>query len=343
MSFSIQPQGGIIMLRFFNHLVVLFALVSLPGLSARGQLAGSRAGVGEVTAGLAELAPLAPDVAQGYIAVDGRAVVRVRATEIRVVLAVTGESQTTQECPKTVDATIERLKAAWAEIGIAPEKIVVDFIAVLPRYEWSVEKQGNVEVGMERKAGFRMQTNVHLTAKGESEAQAAINCAFQEGVTDILAFDYWSKDLDEVQVAARAQALKAAQSKAEVLLGAIFEKRPPAINVQEQTVVHYPDSLYHSFTNSYDESVTPSFRRDIPFIRAPRARNTYYRGLVGDADVQPRELPMSPEISVASTVRLYFESPTAKPAKRKAAKRAKKTCHSPTQSPPTLNSIGGPP
>jgi uncharacterized protein YggE len=304
------------MLRLLPGLAVLLALVSLPGSPARGKLAGSRAGVGEGAAGVAELAPLAPDVALGYIAIDGRAVVRVPATEIRVVLAVTGEGPTARECQKTVDATIERLKAAWTTMGIAPEKIVVDFIAVLPQYEWSVEKQGNVEVGTERKAGFRMQTNVHLAAQGESEAQAAINGAFQEGVTDIIAFDYWNKDLDEVKVAARAQALKAAQSKAEVLLEAIFEKRPPAINVQEQTVVRYPDSLYHSFTNVYDESVTPSFRRDIPFIRAPRPRNTYYRGLVGDGDVQPRELPMSPEISVVSTVRLYFESPAAKPAKK---------------------------
>jgi len=311
------------MLRYFSGLAVFFALVSLPESLALGQLAGSRAGLGEDAAGVADLASLAPDVAQGYIAIDGRAVVRVRATEIRVVLAVTGEGQTAQECQKTVDATIERLKAAWTKMGIAPENVVVDFIAVLPQYAWSVEKQGNVEVGTERKAGFRMQTNVHLAAKGESAAQTAINAAFQEGVTDIIAFDYWSKDLDEVKVAARGQALKAAQSKAEVLLGAIFEKRPPAINVQEQTVVRYPDSLYHSFTNTYDESVTPSFRRDIPLIRAPRSRNTYYRGLVGDGDVQPRELAMSPEISVASTVRLYFASPAAKPAKKKAAKLAK--------------------
>jgi uncharacterized protein YggE len=265
---------------------------------------------------VADLAPLSPEVAQGYIAIDGRAVVRLRATEIRVVLAVTGEGPTAQECQRGVDATIERVKAAWARIGIAPEKIVVDFIAILPQYEWSVQKQDNVEVGTERKAGFRMQTNVHLAATGESEAQAAINGAFQEGVTDIIAFDYWSRDLDEVKVAVRAQALQAAQSKADVLLGTIFEHRPPAINLQEQTLVHYPHSLYHSFSNTYEESVTPSFRRDIPFIRAPRPRNTYYRGVVGDSDVQPRELPMSPEISVASTVRLYFQSPAAKPAEK---------------------------
>jgi uncharacterized protein YggE len=302
------------MLRYFNSLVAICLLASLLGLPARGQLAGSRAGVAVDGGEVADLAPLAPDVVLGYIAIDGRAVVRVRATEIRVVLAVTADGPTAQECQQAVGATIERLTAAWAKMGIAPEKMIVDFIAVLPQYEWSVEQRGGVEVGTERTAGFRMQTNVHLAAKDESEAQAVINRAFEEGVTDIIAFDYWCKDLDEVKVAARAQALKAAQSKAEVLLGAIFEHRPPAINVQEQTVVRYPDSLYHSFSNTYEESVTPSFRRDIPFIRAPRPRNTYYRGLVGDGDVQPRELPMSPEISVVSTVRLYFESPATKPA-----------------------------
>ncbi|MHB8972363.1 MAG: hypothetical protein ACYC3X_14045 [Pirellulaceae bacterium] len=63
--------------------------------------------------------------------------------------------------------------------------------------------------------------------------------------------------------------------------------------------------------NSYDEEVTPAVRSDVPFIRAYRPRNTYYRGLNHDGDVQAAGLPMQPEISVVSTVRLYFESPAA--------------------------------
>jgi uncharacterized protein YggE len=302
------------MMRFVHGLALFLVVAPLSGTLALGQLAGSRAGVGEGADGMIELPTLPPEVVRGHIAIEGRAVVRVRATEIRVVLAVTGEGPTVPECQKTVDSTIERLKAAWAKMGIAPEKMVVDFIAVLPRYEWKVEKPEGIELGTERKAGYRMQTNVHLAARGEDEARAAINAAFGEGIADIIAFDYWSKDLDETKAAARALAIKEALSKSEVLLGAIFEKRPPAINVQEQTVVRYPDSLYHSFTNTHDESVVPEFLRGMSLIRAARPRNTYYRGLTGDSDVQPRELPMSPEISVVSTVRLYFASPAAKPA-----------------------------
>jgi hypothetical protein len=160
-------------------------------------------------------------------------------------------------------------------------------------------------------------------AKGEAEARTALGRALDQGVTDIIAFDYWSKDLDEVKVKVRQQALVAALGKADVLLGALFADRPPAINVQERTTVQYPDSLYHSFVNVVDEAAANYGRRDLPFIRAYRPRNTYYRGLCSDGDVQPRELAMSPEISVISTVRLYFKSPAADAKKEAPAPKSK--------------------
>ena len=83
------------------------------------------------------------------------------------------------------------------------------------------------------------------------------------------------------------------------------------INVQEQVEVHYPESLYHSFTNAVDQEVIPDAWRNQTLIRAQRPKNTYYRGFYSDGDVQPRDLPMKPEISVVAIVRIYFESPAA--------------------------------
>ena len=79
--------------------------------------------------------------------------------------------------------------------------------------------------------------------------------------------------------------------------------------MQEKTAVRYPDSMYASFRASSEETMTPSWRRELALIHADRPRNTYYRGLNTDGDIQPRELPMRPEISVISTVRLYYRSP----------------------------------
>jgi hypothetical protein len=55
------------------------------------------------------------------------------------------------------------------------------------------------------------------------------------------------------------------------------------------------------------------------FIHAYHPRHTYYRGLFSNSDVQPHDLPMKPEISVVSTVRLYFKSPASEDVKKKEA------------------------
>lgn len=302
--------------------VLLVAVALFPLTPASAQLSGSRVGVagGDIRDQAHEssgLPPLNPEVAQGYITIEGKAELRVKPTEIRIVLAVTAEGKTPSECKRKVSDTIKLLTAAWQKNGIAQENIVEDFIAVLPRYEFEIETIRDREVAVEKKAGYLMQTNLHLAVQNDAQAMEAINVAFENDVADIIAFDYWSKELDELKVKARAQAVKAAKEKSDTLLGALFESQPPVINLQEATRVYYPESLYESFTNSNDAEYQTSWsRRDIPEIRTFRPKNTYYRGLYPNADVQSKELPMRSEISIVSTVRLYFESPAAKESRK---------------------------
>ena len=299
----------------FNRVVLLLGIILAPFVTAEAQFSGSRGGIsreGAPVHAVPALEKLSPEVAQRYITIDGQAELRVKPTEIRVVLAVTAEGKTPAECKRLVSESTETLTAAWRELGISQEDIVEDFIAVLPRYEFEIERIRDREVAVEKKVGYLMQSNVHLAVKSDAEAMSAINIAFENGVADIIAFDYWSRDLDQLKVKARAEAVKAAREKADVLLGTLFEKKPRVINLQESTRVCYPESLYESFANSSDADYQTSYsRRDIPQIRTFRPKNTYYRGLYLDGDVQSKELPMRSEISVVSVVRLYFESPVA--------------------------------
>ncbi|MGO9111789.1 MAG: SIMPL domain-containing protein [Thermoguttaceae bacterium] len=307
------------MSRPLSGLAVLLVVSCFALTSAQAQMGGSRAGIeaAEQADRLLDLPSLDPKVAVSYITLDGRAETRVRPSEIRIVLAVTAEAETAEKCQQSITATVERLKAAWSKIKIAPENIVVDFIAVLPCYGWNMEKRDKVEVGIEKRSSYRMQSNVHLAVPNGSQAEAALAQAFEQGITDIIAFDYWSRDIDEVKVKVRQEAVKAARAKAEDLLTPLFSTKPPIINVQEKTTVRYPESLYSSFRAS-EEAVIEDLRRNVPRIHAYRPRNTYYRGLSSDGDILPRQLPMSPEISVVSTVRLYFSSPVSGAAKEES-------------------------
>ncbi len=100
----------------------------------------------------------------------------------------------------------------------------------------------------------------------------------------------------------------------------MFDERPPIINLQEDTAIRYPESLYESFERVEAGSINTPSRSAMSQIRAFRPRNTYYRGLYTDGDVQADTLPMRPEISVVSTVRLYYESPAAAMAREERAK-----------------------
>src|SRR5690606_17529640 len=125
----------------------------------------------------------------------------------------------------------------------------------------------------------RMQTNVHVAVSADAQAMKVLAAAFNENVTDIIGFDYFSSNLDQARVQARLAALEAARSKADVLLRAVFDERPRPISRQEETIGRYPDSLYHSFVHAAAEIIAPAFRRDLPRIRSPRPQNTFDRGL----------------------------------------------------------------
>lgn len=296
--------------------------------SAYGQMAASRLGIEDYSAEVGALPVLTREVAESFITLDGRAEVRVPPTQIRIVLAITSEGESAQICQQAIQGSVAGLKERWQKRKITTDNVVEDFIAILPVHEWSIEKRGEAEVGVERRSGFRMQTNIHVSLPNDDTATTALTAAFEQGITDIIAVDYWSPELDAAKSRARDLALKAAREKADSLLKTLFTTPPVVINVQEQTAVRYPESLYDHFENSYAEEVTPAFKSEMPFIRAYRPRNTYYRGLQSDGDVSPGGLPMRPEISVVSTVRLYYQSPAALQAKPQTSADAPSTAPS---------------
>ncbi len=135
-------------------------------------------------------------------------------------------------------------------------------------------------------------------------------------MTDIIAFDYGHPDLETIKLQALQKALQAARVKSDVLFDpALFAHRPKLVNIRESQRTIFPASKYQSFSNTIDQVVVlpRRFREDIPRISAPRPQVTFYRGLVMDGDAISSRLPMSPEISVVSRVRLYYESPFVEP------------------------------
>jgi uncharacterized protein YggE len=297
------------MLRAAVAFLVLPVLLS----PADAQLVGARADRESV--GVDTIPTL--DQIENYIAIEGKVEKRLDPTALRIVFALMVEQPTASECQAECGKREEAFLKALHALDVARDQIVVDFISILPAYAWEIETRQSERVAVERKSGFRMQSNVHVQVATEKEARAVLEAAFKLDISDVIAFDYWNEHVDRTKKEARAEALRVAKEKADLLLGSLFEKRPQPLNVHESTRVVYPRSLYDSFENVYaQQGMFPSTKERIPRLSAARPKNTYYRGLMEASDVQGPNLALRPQISVVSTVRLYYATPGAKKGKK---------------------------
>ena len=283
--------------------------------SGDAQMSGTRGGVYSPLAqpDPAKFVELSADVAQSYIVVEGKSVLSVQPTAVRIVLAVTHEAKTSKECKTGIKTKIEELRPLWVQAGVKDENIVEDFISILPQYDFEAQQLGDQQVAMEKKVGFLMQTNIHLAVKDDAEANRVLDMAIDNGITDIIGFDYWSEQLDEKKQEVRAKAMQVAKEKSKALLDRLFEKKPRVINVQENTIVVNPTQMYESYTNTSSANYQMNYwsRKNMPLVQLARPKNTYYRGNLPNADTQAAKLPMRAELSVVSTVKIYYESPAA--------------------------------
>ena len=289
------------------HLLPL-CVVFLFSQVADAQISGNRAT--EMTTNH-KLPQLSVAAANSHIAIEGTCQKRVAPTSIRLIWAVTAEEKEAAACRKSTEARVEKITTALAALRIGKDKIFEDFISAIPRFEW-VESKGERDVLIETQTGYRMQTNLHIAVETNEQAMKVVEAALNSGLTDLIGVDY-TADLTQAQNDARLGAIAAAKKKSETLLIAIFDEKPKAINLQEQTQVRLPADMYDSFENVAANNLMTHYDDRRNRIFAYKPKNTYYAGQTKAADDKSYALPMKPEIVVESTVVIYYQSPSTRP------------------------------
>lgn len=249
------------------------------------------------------------------IAVSATVETRIPAEEIRLVLGLTSEQQSAQAALQDLKARSRAIREDLSKIGILEGKVVEDFISVLPKLEWTPGKWEEENIRIQKLIGYRMQLNLHISVPTEAKAMEAIDKTFQHGHAEVIIFDYWSSQIEKQKQDAMAAAVGRAKVKAETLLS-VFDKVPPVINVREETQVFFPNALYETYTNLVEDDLIPRYWQDRMALKMFRPKMTFYRGAISNADVLPKTAPMRPEITVMSTVSIFYESPATKSSGR---------------------------
>ena len=151
-------------LKHMSAITLMLTAILLVVTSGLAQMSGSRGGVYSTTpqSPQAKFVDLTPEAAQSFIVVEGKSVLSVQPTAIRIVLAVTHEAKTSKECKTGIEGKIAELRPLWIQAGVEDGNIVEDFISILPQYDFEAKQLGGQQVAMEKRVGFLMQTNIHL-------------------------------------------------------------------------------------------------------------------------------------------------------------------------------------
>ena len=330
-------------------LLLIFASFETPAVVAQGF--GGGGGFGGVGASSSSMNPSSHRFdpnrmthSHGDLRFHGSVVVQLKPEKIRVVLAVVSEAETAEDCHALNVAAVKKVRDVWRTMGIEDDNVVEDFIAMLPRYEWFYERRmakltdseewikemmkmdadqredfdpdffvnpDFFKLAIMKKTGHRIQSNIHLETDTESNAMKAINAAFENGVKDIIAFDYWSSKTDQARKEAMSKALQEAKTKADTLLS-VFDKKPLVIDVDERTEVIQPSSQYETFVNVLDDEFKRASWSGYHKIKEYSPKQSFYRGVPANADLQAERLPMEPSIVVTSKVTISYRPPGSK-------------------------------
>ena len=303
-------------MRILNCILVLVAGALLPvaSFAQGGGFGGGGGGAGAAYQSFQNQSPAAHQSATAnsseLIAVKGSAEISVKPESLRLVFAVTAEAKESIQCSEQVDTAIKTIREALQPLKLTGDRVVEDFIVVMPSYKWDLEEREERKVLRELHDGFRMQSNLHVLCDDEEQAMAVIDEAFKAGVSEIISFDYFHSDLDRYKREVLKKALDEAKSKSEILLS-IFEDKPKVLNVGDSSSVSFPQSQYKTIAPTPDNSqaVLPYSWRDYLKIKAHRPKTTYYAGSKEFSDFGLKKPPMNPEIIVQSTVTLTYGSP----------------------------------
>jgi uncharacterized protein YggE len=288
---------------------IVMALFCLSPILVMAQGGGFASGAENLASGGAEKSATSQNLGgYGSIAVTGEAKISVKPQSLRLVLALTTDGETANDCSTEISTRVQRIREALGALKIAAKEIVEDFIVVKRRYKWDVETKNKRDFLAESEDGFHMQTNLHILCKDETMALAAIDEAFKVGVKEVVSFDYWHNDLDRFKKEALEKALAAAKSKSDILLS-VFDERPRVMNVNNRIRVAHPAAQYTSLAIDKSNPNRGYAYADMAKVFAERPVITFYEGDRNFSDVSPKAPNMDPTFSVSATVTLTYESP----------------------------------
>lgn len=180
----------------------------------------------------------AQELPQNTITVNGRGSVKVAPDMAQIYLSIEKTEDTTQKAQSAVNEVVQSVTNALKKMNVAQKDIITENVSVYPNYEYA-------ENGKRTENGYRANTSLQVTIYDVTKAGAYVDKALQAGATRVQNVSFTLSNPDTYYGHALQQAVKTAQSSAQVLATAYDKELVGVVSVIE-------DSANHIFTSAAD-------------------------------------------------------------------------------------------
>ncbi len=253
--------------------------------------------------------------------------INVRATSYVAILSITQAGESIVETDSLMDIRLNNVFDELRKVGIQLENTHVDFISMLPTYEFELTEKRYSKTLNEVPTGFEMKKNIHVKFSDHDRLNDLISAAAEAEIYDLVKIDYNVANMDQIYSELRKKAEEIIQTKAES-----YKRMGFNLEVQNYATTQgsvYPMERYVKYTAAntgipkvYSKKSSKDKEKPMEYNYAEKNKTVYYERVpYGQFDVVLNADMVEPSVQFYYSMNLNYKIVIEEVAKREKEDR----------------------
>lgn len=233
------------------------------------------------------------------IELEATVLMNVTADEYVAMFHIEQKGEGLKDVQENMDKRIANFQKGLLEVGIKEDEMIIDFLSLVPEYEYDIEKKLFSRTYNEVPVGFELKKNVHVRFKDNKILDKIIAKAAENEIYDLSKVEYFINDTDILYQRLRKKAFDMIAQKEKLYDSANIQLSKANKIADENFQTFFPFDRYRSY-EAISKGKT-SFSKNSKINDKNRSPSAFYEKL----DYDNIECIINPTI-LEPAVQLFF-------------------------------------
>ncbi|WP_338762113.1 SIMPL domain-containing protein [Bernardetia sp. ABR2-2B] len=243
--------------------------------------------------------PVATILNNRMIELESTVLMNVTADEYVAMFHIEQKGEKLKDVQENMDKRIANFQKGLLELGVKENEMIIDFLSLVPEYEYDIEKKLFSRTYNEVPVGFELKKNVHIRFKDNKILDKIIAKAAENEIYDLSKVEYFINDTDILYQKLRKKAFELITKKEKLYDSANIKISKAKKVADENFQTFFPFDRYRSY-EAVSKGKT-SFSKNSKINNENRTPSAFYEKL----DYDNIECIINPTI-LEPAVQLFF-------------------------------------